>query len=489
MPSLPSAILALALLAAPGARALAQAEGPAGGGAMPGAERGEAVEPERPEAPEPAPGSQASSAPRRHYQIERIVVAGLRHAREDEVRRRLLVEEGDVLDDEDVLLSRLRLLQLGWFSRVETRIERGSARGQVVLVVEVVERNTLLVSDLVFGSTGPQPFYGGLGLSQQNFLGRGFGLSGAFAYGGSPSGRPTDPARFALRASFFAPDLLVQDLPPLVFGVSGIWMRGEELACANPECSAYDGDYGGAPRLKYERQGGEVTLGFRPGPFERLLAGYRLERVTSEDVPGAHGAEGPRPFLLPGTSLVTALTGTWELDTRDDFFLPGEGYRATFHLTFGSKLLGGDYEYSRYLFQLETAYRLLRLPLRFQAAVGAVQGSAPFFDRFYAADFSYFAVGPALGRALELNFSTDSRYDAFVGMAGLEYAVPLWARGSFFQRGYLALGARGLYSTATLGGSRTRASDWPVSLDVALRFDTPVGTFNASLGYALDNVL
>jgi hypothetical protein len=29
----------------------------------------------------------------------------------------------------------------------------------------------------------------------------------------------------------------------------------------------------------------------------------------------------------------------------------------------------------------------------------------------------------------------------------------------------------------------------PVSGDVALRFDTPVGVFNASAGYALDNAL
>jgi outer membrane protein assembly factor BamA len=174
------------------------------------------------------------------------------------------------------------------------------------------------------------------------------------------------------------------------------------------------------------------------------------------------------------------------MDTRDDFFLPREGLRGLFQVTFGSRLLGGDYEYSRYLLQLESAFALLRLPLRLQVAVGAAQGNAPFFDRFYPADFSYFALGPALGRALELNFSTDSRYDAFLAMGGLEYAVPLWATRDFFRRGYLALGVRGVYSTATLGGSRTTFSRSPVSADVALRFDTPVGVFNLSAGYLLD---
>jgi outer membrane protein assembly factor BamA len=438
-------------------------------------------------APLVAPGE---PVPDRRYHVERIDLRGLSHAREEEVRRHLLVAQGDVLDNERVLLSRLRLLQLGWFSRVETRVERGSERGWVVLVIELVERNTLVVTDLVLGSTDPQPFYAGLGLSQQNFLGRGLGLSGAFVYGGTPAGRSDDPSRFALRGGFFAPDLELARAPPLVFGVSGVFLRGEELVCGDPDCDAFRGDYGRAPRIRYQRGGGEVTLGFRPGPFERLLATYRYERVHSTALdlaPDVAAVAGPS--VRAGWSNLSALTGAYELDTRDDFFFPTEGLRALAQVTFGSALLGGDYEYSRYLLQLETAYALLGRRLRLQAALGAVQGDAPFFERFYAADFSYFAVGPALGRALELNFSTDARYDAFLAMGGLEYAVPLWSRGGFFHRGYLAVGARGVWSSARPGGGRTDFSRLPFSADVALRLDTPVGTFNASLGYALDNFL
>ena len=95
----------------------------------------------------------------------------------------------------------------------------------------------------------------------------------------------------------------------------------------------------------------------------------------------------------------------------------------------------------------------------------------------------------ALARALELNFSTDSRYDQFLAMAGLEYAVPLWSTSGFFRRGYVAIGGRGVYSTATLGGSRTSYSRTPLSADVALRLDTPVGMFNVSVAYWLDIAL
>ncbi|HUL60440.1 MAG TPA: BamA/TamA family outer membrane protein [Anaeromyxobacteraceae bacterium] len=444
-----------------------------------------AAVPARPaSAPEDASGAPAP----RLYQIEKIEIRGLSHAHESAVRSRLLLTEGDLLDEEKVLLSRLRLLQLGWFSRVETRVERGSARGLVVLVFEVDERNTLLVSDLILGSTPAQPIYGGFGLSQQNFLGRGLGMSGAFVYGGPPSGRPGDPDRFALRATFFAPDLELPHLPRLVAGASALWLRGEEFTCTTPDCSEADHHYGSAPRLRYERIGGEATIGFRPGPFERIMGGYRLEHLHGAFLAGTT-APGKLPDLRAGDSLLAALTGTWELDTRDDFFFPREGLRTVAQITFASHILGGNYEYSRYYLQLETAYALFGKPLRLQLAVGAAQGDAPFFDRFYAADFMYFAIGPALGRALELNFSTDSRYDAFLGMAGIEYAVPLWRGSGFFRRGYLAIGARAVYSSAEPGAGRTTVSKWPFSAECALRLDTPVGFFNASLGYLVDIVL
>jgi outer membrane protein assembly factor BamA len=426
----------------------------------------------------------------RRYVIERIRLDGLQRTRPSEVRRHLSVAEGELLDDKAVLLSRLRLLQLGWFSRVETRVEKGTERGLVVLVFDFTERNTLIVSDLVIGSTGPQPVYGGLGLSEGNFLGLGLTLSGAFVYGGTPADRPLDPARFALRAAFFAPDVELAGLP-LVFGASFLGLRGEELTCSDPECKAFDGHFGDAPRLRYDRVGGEVTVGLRPGPFERLLAGYRLERVGASALPGAAGTvTGPVPTIQSGVSYLSALTATYDRDTRNELFFPTEGTRLALNVVFGSQALGGDYEYSRYLLQLESDHGLpYGHALKLLGTAGAVQGDAPFFERFYPADLAYFSLGPALGRALELNFSTDSRYDAYLLMLGAEYGVPLWSSGRFFHRGYLALGARWLWSAARARAGRTPASRTPFSGDMALRLDTPVGSFNLSVGYALDNFL
>jgi outer membrane protein assembly factor BamA len=485
-----AALLALLLAAAQATPAAGAPEDPAAEGPAPGPESSPSTPPGE-SASASAPGSEPapSLAERsRRYQVERLELRGFVRTRASEARRHVLVSEGDPFDPDRVLLSRLRLLQLGWYSRVETRVERGSARGLVVVVFQVVERNTVVITDLVLGSTPAQPFYGGLGLSQLDLLRRGLALSGAFVYGGSAEGRPQEPDRLAVRTSLFAPDLRLLGLRT-VLGASAWLLRGEEYTCGEPACDAYARDLGDAPRLLYQRVGGELSAGFRSSAFERLIGSYRYERVLGRVRAGEGTDSGPAPPLLPGWSDVSALSVTYEKDTRDDFFFPTEGLRTLAQLTFGSRLLGADYEYSRYLLELESAFALLRRPLRFQAGLGVVQGGAPFFDRFYAADVQYFSVGPALGRALELNFSTDSRYDAFLAHAGLEYAVPLFAGDGFFRRGYLALGLRGVWSTATLGGGRSRVSRMPASADIALRLDTPVGDFNVSLGYALDIVL
>ena len=100
---------------------------------------------------------------------------------------------------------------------------------------------------------------------------------------------------------------------------------------------------------------------------------------------------------------VAGYAATYDRDTRSDLFLPEDGVRLTVNVTFASPALGGDYEYARLLVQLETDHRLpWGHGLRLLGAAGTVQGDAPFFDRFYAADWAYFTIGPALGRALEL---------------------------------------------------------------------------------------
>ena len=37
----------------------------------------------------------------------------------------------------------------------------------------------------------------------------------------------------------------------LVTGLTALWVRGEELTCDTPNCEAFHGHYGGAPRIRH----------------------------------------------------------------------------------------------------------------------------------------------------------------------------------------------------------------------------------------------
>ena len=59
-------------------------------------------------------------------------------------------EQFDV-DDPSIELIRWRLLGTGWFEDVKLSLARGSRRGWVVLVIDVRERNTVVIDRLVLG--------------------------------------------------------------------------------------------------------------------------------------------------------------------------------------------------------------------------------------------------------------------------------------------------------------------------------------------------
>jgi outer membrane protein insertion porin family len=229
--------------------------------------------------------------------------------------------------------------------------------------------------------------------------------------------------------------------------------------------------------------------GWRPSPFSRILLGYRLEFLRGASDPGVVAAA--RPDLQEGRSRLSALVAGYDSDTRTDPFLPQGGTRLEVRLTLATAAIGSDYDYTKYFVQLEHWFpQGGGRGLRVDFALGLVQGGAPFFERFYAADWSYFSVGVAAARVLDLNFSPDSRYDVLLGVLGLEYVFPLWdSHGGHLGRGFLALGSRFLYSAARADAGRSALSATPVSIDAALRIDTRLGVITLRLGYVVDQVL
>jgi outer membrane protein insertion porin family len=400
--------------------------------------------------------------------VEAIELVG--HERTDAavILGRVSVEIGAPLDDDALEASRLRLLGTGYFGSVDLRLERGSRRGRVLLVVEVTERNTLILDHLFLGRSDAVPFFGGLGVEDRNFLGRGVAVGGGFVAARD---------RRALTLRTFVPDL--SDTPLQLSG-SLVHVEGvEQLDPGDPATGV----------LRYRRTGGTVGLGLAAGPSRRVSLVYRLEALD------ARGLEGPArperaPSIRPDDSVLSTLTAGFELDTRDDPFLPAQGTRIAVAAEVGTSLLGSSYEFSKYTAELEHALNpAADHTLTLRLLGGMLQGESPFFNQFFAGDWAYATLGRrVLPRPLQLNVSTTNDHDDLLAFAALEYTIPVLATEGPLHRAHLYFGVD-VGATASLGevqqdrDGRGAGTRFPLSLDAGLKLDTALGPFTLSLAY------
>jgi outer membrane protein assembly factor BamA len=416
----------------------------------------------------------AETAPR-HY-VERIEVQGNERTRADVIRNHLLFREGMIVEEEQIVLSRLRLMSLGTFYEVKIRLRRGSRPGRVVVVVQVVERNTVVVEELFIGGSARTPFWGGFGVSDHNFLGLGHWLHGAWALSGDQQ---------AYRLDYFAPSI---PGTPLLAGGGLLYTKGLEVFQIPPTRGGTSPATDVSPRVDYERFGGYLSVGYKFGGFNRFLVDYRIEGLRA-----FAGAGLTDPQIARGRSRLFSLTWTFERDTRDRPFVATRGHRFRLGVELGSELLGGSYNFTKYTLSLDQQLPAIRDSHSFKLdlRLGLIQGETPFFNQFFFGDTSFFSFRDrALPRALGLNFSKESIYDPVLMSAGLEYAVPLALGGRPLHRAYFFFATNATY-TATLDETLGRVerpvgNAWTFSFDLGLKLDTSIGVFTFSVAYLLD---
>src|SRR5215831_6428851 len=103
------------------------------------------------QAPEPPP--EEAFGPR--YVIESVEVRGNAKTRASVIIDALTLKAGDAVTPDDVRVeaSRFRVFGTGFFEDVRLSLRRGSVRGRVVLVVDVVERGTIIINELFLGTS------------------------------------------------------------------------------------------------------------------------------------------------------------------------------------------------------------------------------------------------------------------------------------------------------------------------------------------------
>ena len=460
----------------------------------------------RPQPPQPELSADAEFGPL--LLIERIVVAGNTATQEEVIRRALPIQPGDVLRASDRRLreARFKVLALGFFRDVTLAMNKGSARGQVVIEVRVAERGTVVLNRLWFGTASLSPYWVGADVGERNLLGLGVAVGGGFVYA-ADGGPPDARAQWALELRAADPSVLgtrwgASGSFTAVHGSEAYRVRGEG---EDPE---EDPDNDEQRAFPYRRFGIRAGTTYDASALTRFSAGIRGEQIEAT-LPVAPTRELPDGriaaidlHLDPGTSHVMSLGFGFDRDTRPDPILPHSGGRLAFGAELGTLLFGGDYQFASLFGRYEHYWPLLedKHAIAIKLAGGVVIGDAPLFDRIHIADVDRMLTPRALGLVLStagpfdiLGTRADKpMYGDLGGSVSLEYAAQLF-RGKGAKRVYggdLFFGV-GLWGLAENADLRARdASVWsslPIDLyaDVGIRLDTDVGIFELAVANAL----
>ena len=473
--------------------------------------------------PEVAVDSAAIAPGPIHYVLEGIKVQG-NSTRSDVLLSFVPFKVGDqfAVDDPAIERIRWRLLGTGWFNDVKLSLTRGSRRGLVTLLIEVKERNTLLLDSLVMGlsravssSTNTKDSlrpYAGLGLMETNLFGLGIGVS----------------ASAVASAQQYGVDFGYQD--PMLFG-SGFSLTGHvfhnyareffgrnplvSVSCPSPrpdeEPRQCDPDVEAKRAVViYHRTGIGFGTGHEISGYLRYRVDWLGEAIDVLSKPEAASNQRgneivPIDFHInDGNSVVSSLRFGLIFDQRDHPALTMRGDYVQFYARLGSKILGSSYEFAR--FEL-AARHWVPLPwshvVSFGVFLGSVFGNPPFFYQFYAADLSDLLPS----RVLELNLDrrrtlnllgtsiVEMDMEDLAARLDFQYQLPLH-RGAGFFRGVHAYAGAGVFMLTRRDDLRVAIAGYhglarvPIDLtfDLGVQADTDIGLlklgFSSLIGFS-----
>lgn len=465
---------------------------------------------EEPEAaPAPAPEDEGEWGPeettaRLRYELEGVEIRGNLRTTDRVVLGKIPFERGDVLDvdDPELELIRYRLLGTGFFSAVRVSLRKGSERGRVVLVIRVVERNTIIIENVAMGIAADEDAEGnskpispflGLQAAETNLAGTGITLGAGFAVAADQFALQTRFADPAFLGSAWRVDAALHYITARdFFGIKQVAFESPLLE--QREVTDY-------AVVSYKRFGGTLGAGYDLTLPLRFHFDYQLDRVEAL-VPNAAShvrGETREPIEIdiePGGSVLSGIHASLTYDTRDAPFLPTRGILADLRGMVALSPLGSSYEFGR----VEAGFAVWgTLPwghvLSFDAEVGAIMGDAPFFEKFYVGDYTDLLPDRILGLSPDRRqppnlLSTniiEVRYGDYAAKIEGEYRIPLYQGGGaiygidFFTRAglYGVAAARDLTDPPT-GYSGFSQAPLDITYNLGLRVETYVGGFSVA---------
>lgn len=302
--------------------------------------------------------------------VERIEITGNRRTRDEVIRREMLIAEGDAFNTSKIRLSKRRLDNLGFFTKVDIKNRPGSAPDKTVVTVTVEEKAT---GELTLGAgfSTQEGVLGTFGIRERNFMGRGQDIALNFLISQRSQG---------LDLKFTEPYFLGRNLS---LGVD-LFRRTR----------SYEDESG----FDVRDTGFRIRLGYRLTENWSQQLRYELRNNTIRNI-----SSTASPYIQSeeGTSTTSAVGQTLAYDTRDNRFDPTEGLILSLSTDFAG--LGGSERWVKMIGR--AAYYYSVVPgwvVSVSGEVGVIDGlgkEVPLAERFFLGGnsfrgFKFGGVGP-----------------------------------------------------------------------------------------------
>lgn len=392
--------------------------------------------------------------------VERINISGNTRSQDKILRREIPMAEGDLFTLQKLQRARQRLINLGYFEKVDITTQPGKDKTRIIVNVEVTERPTGIFS-IGGGFSSVDQFIATLDLSQRNFLGRGWEATLRIRLGGT-----TQQGII----SFTEPWLFDRPLA-----------AGFDLFNLNRQYDEFD----------YASLGGGLRLSHPFAEYWRWHTGYRLTRDDVSDI-----SETASQDLKDqeGVSVTSLVSGSLIRDSRDNILTPTRGAHTTMTLDFAG--LGGD---SRYIKTIaSTSYFQpiwLNHILSGRVEVGAGWGwggeELPVFERFYLGGPNTFR-GMKFRRLSPVDESGNRIGGTSDVLGNVEYIIPLGfgiRLAAFFDIGNVYGFGTSFDPTDTReaagGGVRWMSPFGPIRIDYGILLDRRKGEDFGALHFSV----